>query len=81
MKKIIGKFFLITLFIALLSACAESEPAPAPMSSPPITQQVVLSPTAKPVNSVNTRVVSKPKSTNIEQMCFPMCWSFFCRFD
>ena len=71
MKKIIGKFFLITLFIALLSACAESEPAPAPMSSPPITQQVVLSPTAKPVNSVNTRVVSKPKSTKPKKTVIP----------
>ena len=71
MKKTIGKFFLITLFIALLSACAESEPAPAPMSSPPIMQQVAPSPTAKPVNSVNTRVVSKPKSTKPKKTVIP----------
>ena len=63
MKKISITIFLITLFIVLLSACAESEPAPAPMSSPPIMQQVVPSPTAKAVNKVNTRAVSKPIST------------------
>ena len=71
MKKISITIFLITLFIVLLSACAESEPAPAPMSSPPIMQQVVPSPTVKPVNSVNTKVVSKPKSTKPKKTVVP----------
>ena len=71
MKKTIGIFFLITLFIVSLSACAESEPAPAPMSSPPIMQQVVPSPTVKPVNNVNTKVVSKPKSTKPKKTVIP----------
>jgi hypothetical protein len=63
MKKIIGTFFFIALFIVLVTACAESESTPAPMSSPPMMQQVVPSPTAKPVNNVNTKVVTKPTST------------------
>ncbi|MAR37518.1 MAG: hypothetical protein CL715_04190 [Chloroflexi bacterium] len=63
MKKISITIFLITLFVVLLSACAESKSTPAPMSSPPVLQQVVPSPTAKAVNKVNTRAVSKPIST------------------
>ncbi len=71
MKKIIVKILLIALFVVLLSACAESNPTPAPMSSPPVMQQVVPSPTAKPVNKVNTREVTKPTSTKSKKTVSP----------
>ena len=71
MKKIIVKILLIALFVVLLSACAESNPTPAPMSSPPVVQQVVPSPTANPVNKVNTREVTKPTSTKSKKTVSP----------